>query len=81
MKIQQIAFTDIKHAELLEREIGDELKPHQALVKAENTIVSPGTESRGFIGLVGVGFDGVSQPGRGAANDPEAHRCCQTQAW
>ena len=72
MKIQQIAFTDIKHAELLEREISDELKPHQALVKAENTIVSPGTESRGFMGLAGVGFDGVSHPGRGAANDPEA---------
>ena len=72
MKIQQIVFTDVKRAELLEREISDELKPYQALVKTEYTIVSPGTESRGFMGLPGVLFDGSTHMPHGATNDPES---------
>ena len=72
MKIQQIVFTDVKRAELLEREISDELKPHQALVETEYTIVSPGTESRGFMGLPGVLFDGSTHMPHGATNDPES---------
>ena len=72
MKMRQIIFTGVERAELLEREIGDELKPHQALVETEFTIVSPGTEGRGFMGLPGVGFDGSAQTPRGATNDPES---------
>ena len=72
MKIRQIVFTDVEQAELLEREIRDELKPHQALVETEFTIVSPGTEARGFAGLRGVGFDGSTHMPRGATNDPES---------
>ena len=72
MKIRQIIFTDVERAELLEREISDELKPHQALVETEFTIVSPGTETRGFRGLPGVGFNGSTHLPRGATNDPES---------
>ena len=72
MKIRQIIFTDVERAELLEREISDELKPNQALVETEFTIVSPGTETRGFRGLPGVGFDGSTHMPRGATNDPES---------
>ena len=71
MKIRQIVFTDVEQAELLERDIRDELKPHQALVETEFTIVSPGTEARGFAGLRGVGFDGSTHMPRGH-HDPES---------
>ncbi|MDE0422436.1 MAG: zinc-binding alcohol dehydrogenase [Gammaproteobacteria bacterium] len=72
MKMRQIIFTGVERAELLERELSDELKPHQALVETEYTIVSPGTEGRGFMGLPGVGFDGTPHMPRGATNDPES---------
>lgn len=52
MKTHQIVFTELNRAELLEREIDNQLAPNQALVKAEHSVVSAGTEGAGFTGLV-----------------------------
>ncbi|MDA0836844.1 MAG: zinc-binding alcohol dehydrogenase [Planctomycetota bacterium] len=52
MKTQQILFTDRNKAELVERELELPLEPHQALVRAEHSVVSAGTEGAGFTGLV-----------------------------
>ena len=52
MKTQQIFFTAQSTAELLEKDIDEELAPHQALVKAEHSVVSAGTEGASFTGLV-----------------------------
>lgn len=39
-------------AELIEREIDEKLAPNQALVRAEYSVVSAGTEGASFTGLV-----------------------------
>ncbi len=52
MKTYQIVFTEMNKAELFEREIDGKLAPNQALVRAEYSIVSAGTEGAGFTGLV-----------------------------
>ncbi|MCZ6676988.1 MAG: zinc-binding alcohol dehydrogenase [Candidatus Poribacteria bacterium] len=52
MKTHQIVFTEANKAELLEREIDNALAPNQALVQAEYSVVSAGTEGAGFTGLV-----------------------------
>ena len=62
LKTQQIVFTEMNKAELLEREIDDRLEPNQALVRAEYSVVSAGTEGAGFTGLV------VEMPFRGTDN-------------
>jgi 2-desacetyl-2-hydroxyethyl bacteriochlorophyllide A dehydrogenase len=63
LKTHQIVFTARNRAELLEREIDDTLAPHQALVRAEYSVVSAGTEGAGFTGLVAeMPFRGGSDP-------------------
>ena len=52
MKTHQIVFTEMNKAELLEREIDEKLAPNQALVQAEYSVVSAGTEGASFTGLV-----------------------------
>ena len=52
MKTHQIIFPAENTAELQEREIDETLAPNQALVRAEHSIVSAGTEGAGFSGLV-----------------------------
>ena len=52
MKTHQIVFTEMNKAELLEREIDEKLAPNQALVRAEYSVVSAGTEGASFTGLV-----------------------------
>ena len=51
MKTHQVVFTEMNKAELLEREIDEKLAPNQALVRAEYSVISAGTEGAGFTGL------------------------------
>ena len=63
MKTHQIVFTEMNKAELLERDIDDQLGPNQALVRAEHSVVSAGTEGAGFTGLVKeMPFSGGGDP-------------------
>lgn len=52
MLSKQLIVTEPGHIELQDRAIDDTLQPHEALVRAEYTIVSAGTEGAGFTGLV-----------------------------
>lgn len=52
MLSRQLIVTEPGHIELQDRTIEETLQPHEALVQAEYTIVSAGTEGAGFTGLV-----------------------------
>lgn len=52
MKVKQLVVTAPGVIELQEAELDERLEPHQALVRAEYSIVSAGTEGAGFTGLV-----------------------------
>lgn len=52
MFAKQLFVIEPGRIELQEVEISEDLKPHQALVRTEYTIVSAGTEGAGFTGLV-----------------------------
>ena len=50
MKYRQIIFPAINQAELVEKELPDELKPNEVLVRTLFTTVSPGTERANITG-------------------------------
>jgi len=52
MKIKHLIIPEPGRIELQNGEIDDDLAPNQALIEAEHTIVSAGTEGAGFTGLV-----------------------------
>jgi len=52
MKTRQLVVTEPGHIEVQEQELDEALKPNEALVQSEYTIVSAGTEGAGFTGLV-----------------------------
>lgn len=52
MKAKQLIVVEPGRIELQERELDERLAPHEALVTAEYSIVSAGTEGAGFTGLV-----------------------------
>src|SRR5690554_3471863 len=52
VKVKQLVVTAPGAIELQEAELDERLEPHQALVRAEYSIVSAGTEGAGFTGLV-----------------------------
>ncbi len=52
MRVQQLVVVEPGRIELQERELDPTLAPHEALVQAEYSIVSAGTEGAGFTGLV-----------------------------
>ncbi len=52
MTSKQLIVVEPGRIELQKQELGETLKPHEALVKAEYSVVSGGTEGAGFTGLV-----------------------------
>ncbi len=52
MKTRQLVVTEPGRIEIQEQELDENLKPNEALVQSEYTIVSAGTEGAGFTGLV-----------------------------
>ena len=52
MKIKQLIVVEPGHIELQEDQIDETLKPGEALVQTEYSVVSAGTEGAGFTGLV-----------------------------
>jgi 2-desacetyl-2-hydroxyethyl bacteriochlorophyllide A dehydrogenase len=52
LKTRQLTVVEPGRIELQELEIDENLKPEEALVKAEYSIVSAGTEGAGFTGLI-----------------------------
>ena len=52
MKIQHLVVVEPGRIEVQEQELDESLKPNEALVETEYTIVSAGTEGAGFTGLV-----------------------------
>ena len=52
MKAVQFLVVEPGRIELQDVEVGEDLKPHEALVKAEYSVVSAGTEGAKFTGLV-----------------------------
>ena len=52
MKIKELIVVEPGRIELRENDLDEDLAPHQALVKAEYSVVSAGTEGAGFTGLV-----------------------------
>lgn len=52
MKTRQLVVVEPGRIEVQEQELDESLKPNEALVRSEYTIVSAGTEGAGFTGLV-----------------------------
>ena len=52
MKTKQLIVVEPGHIELQEDQIDETLKPGEALVQTEYSVVSAGTEGAGFTGLV-----------------------------
>ena len=52
VRVQQVVFTSQRQVELQEASLDPGLAPHEVLVRARYSIVSPGTEGAGCTGLV-----------------------------
>ena len=52
MNVRELIVVEPGRIEVQESELDEQLQPHEALVEAEYSVVSAGTEGAGFTGLV-----------------------------